>query len=145
VPETIEALAATHRQSASTPVQVTIDGRVERLSGATGEAVVRVAQEALTNVRKHAPEAEVSLTLHAGASAAEPVVLVVEDRHPDGRPAAPGTLASSGGGFGVRGMRERAEELGGTLEAGAIEAGWRVELRLPAGVVQDVAMEHRGE
>lgn len=141
VPEAIEALVATHRQSAAAPVRVTIDGWVERLSGATGEAVVRVAQEALTNVRKHAPEAEVSLTLHAGAAAEEDVVLVVEDRHPDGRPPAAGALASSGGGFGVRGMRERAEELGGTLTAGAVDGGWRVELRLPPGVVHDVAME----
>ena len=41
-------------------------------------------------------------------------------------------LASSGGGYGIAGMRERAEALGGTLAAGPTESGWRVELRIPA-------------
>jgi signal transduction histidine kinase len=141
VPDAIDALVATHRQSAPAPIRVTIDGQVERLSGAAGEAVIRVAQEALTNVRKHAPDAAVSVTLHAGAAADQPVVLIVEDRHPDGLRPTTGALASSGGGFGVPGMRERAQELGGTLSAGAVAGGWRVELCLPPSVVHDVVME----
>jgi signal transduction histidine kinase len=40
-------------------------------------------------------------------------------------------LAESGGGYGLRGMRERAELLGGSLSAGPSGDGWRVELRLP--------------
>jgi signal transduction histidine kinase len=95
----------------------------------TGETVRRVVQEALTNVRKHAPGAEVSVSVHAGA---DDVVVVVTD-HADGASTQPtlSDLAASGGGFGVRGMRERAEALGGTLSAGPVDGGWRVEMRLP--------------
>jgi signal transduction histidine kinase len=142
VPAALEALVAHHRATSAAPAQLTIDGELTRLSGASAEAVIRVAQESLTNARKHGPEAGVSITLDAGASTAEPIVLVVEDRYPDGRePGADNPLASSGGGFGVRGMRERAEELGGTLAAGPVQGGWRVELRLPPPVGQDVTME----
>jgi signal transduction histidine kinase len=41
-------------------------------------------------------------------------------------------LAGSGGGYGLRGMRERAQILGGSLSVGPDADGWRVELRLPA-------------
>jgi signal transduction histidine kinase len=65
-------------------------------------------------------------------------VLVVDDRPASAAVAAPAAvaraeeLAASGGGYGLKGMRERAELLGGTLSAGTVGAGWRVELRLPA-------------
>jgi signal transduction histidine kinase len=59
-------------------------------------------------------------------------VLLVEDRPAGERHApVPDGLAASGGGYGLRGMRERATLLGGTLSAGAAGDGWRVELRLP--------------
>ena len=48
--------------------QLTIDGDPGRLAGPVGETVLRVAQEAITNVRKHAPGASVSVALHAGDS-----------------------------------------------------------------------------
>ncbi len=128
----IEALVAEYRTATDAPVELTIDGDGRRLAGPTGEAVLRVAQEALTNVHKHATGAGVSIAIHAGERADEDVVLLVED-HPNGeRPVAtPGALATSGGGFGLQGMRERAEVLGGTLNAGVAGDGWRVELHLP--------------
>ncbi|MEV7027044.1 sensor histidine kinase, partial [Kitasatospora sp. NPDC093558] len=43
-----------------------------------------------------------------------------------------GELAASGSGYGLLGMRERAELLGGTLLAGPEDGGWRVLLRVPA-------------
>jgi signal transduction histidine kinase len=133
-PARIEALLADYRSSVDAGAELTIDGDQARLSGQTGEAVLRVVQEALTNVRKHAPGAEVSVTVHAGDAPNDEVVLVVDDR-----PTATeidvvraGALAATGGGYGLKGMRERAELLGGTLNAGRVNGGWRVELRLPA-------------
>ncbi len=77
-----------------------------------------------------------SVTVHAGARRGDEIVVVVQDR-----PTAPSlaraqaassSLAATGGGYGLEGMRERARGLGGTLSAGADGDGWRVELRLPA-------------
>ncbi|MGN6868536.1 MAG: sensor histidine kinase [Solirubrobacteraceae bacterium] len=137
-PAGIEALVAEYRAGTDAGAELTIDGDRSRLSGPTGEAVLRIVQEALTNVRKHAPGAEVSVTIHAGAAPDDQVVLVVDDRPTVAQPvggSGPGQaqgLAATGGGYGVRGMRERAELLGGTLSAGRVDGGWRVELRLPA-------------
>jgi signal transduction histidine kinase len=129
----IEALVADYRATADAPAELTVDGDPARLTGQTGQAVLRVVQEALTNVRKHAPGAEVSIVVHAGQNPGDHVVLLVQDRRPASRLApAPAGLAESGGGYGLQGMRERAALLGGTLDAGATGDGWRVELRLPA-------------
>ena len=137
-PAGIEALVAEYRATADAGAELTIDGNPARLSGRTGEAVLRVVQEALTNVRKHAPGAEVSVAVHAGEAPNEAVVLVVDDRPTAAEPAGQGGaaraggLAATGGGYGLQGMRERAQLLGGTLSAASVDRGWRVELRLPA-------------
>ena len=131
-PAGIEALVADYRAGAEGDARLTIDGDAERLAGPTGQAVLRVVQEALTNVRKHAPGAAVSVTVNAGAQPGDEIVAVVEDRPTAPALArAPGPLAATGGGYGLEGMRERARGLGGTVSAGATAAGWRVELRLP--------------
>ncbi len=134
-PAAIEALVAEYRAAAKAPAELTIDGDQARLTGPTGQAILRAVQEALTNVRKHAPGAGVSIALHAGERPGEDIVLLVADR-----PTAAGSggappvnaLAGTGGGYGLQGMRERAQLLGGTLHAGAEGDGWRVELRLPS-------------
>jgi signal transduction histidine kinase len=145
VAEALEALLADYRSSSS-PVAASLElGDVSsRLEGPVALAVVRVAQEALTNVRKHTPGASVrvEIELDAGASdttvspdaavASDTVVLrVCNGAPPGGGSAAAESLAASGGGYGLRGMRERAEILGGSLLAGPDGDGWRVELRLP--------------
>ena len=139
----IEALVAEYRATADAPAELTVDGDPARLTGPIGQAVLRVAQEALTNVRKHAPGADVSVAVHAGQNPGDDVVLFVQDHPSASRPApAPGALADSGGGYGLQGMRERAAQLGGTLAAGAAGDGWRVELRLPLPKAQGVRAEH---
>lgn len=132
-PAAIEALVAEYRSTSDGHAEATIDGDAERVTGATGQAVLRVAQEALTNVRKHAPGADVSIALHAGDGPDGEVVLVIDDRRSGGSPPTKdlGALAQSGGGYGLIGMRERAQALGGTLRAGRTGDGWQVELRLP--------------
>ncbi len=128
-PAAIEALVEEYRASDG-DADLTIDGDTSCLAGPVGEAVLRIVQEALTNVRKHAPGASVSVGLHAGDRADTDCVLVVDDR-PNGGVRVSSSLAATGGGYGVQGMRERAQALGGTLSAGAYGDGWRVELHVP--------------
>ncbi|HEX4009528.1 MAG TPA: histidine kinase [Solirubrobacteraceae bacterium] len=132
-PAAIEALVADHRAATDAPAQLTIDGDRVRLAGPPGQTVLRVVQEALTNVRKHAPGAAVAVTVHAGSDAGDEIVVVVRDQPAHGAEPGhpPGWLADAGGGYGIQGMRERAEALGGTLAAGPSGAGWQVHLRLP--------------
>lgn len=85
----------------------------------------RIVQEALNNVAKHARPAHAVVTV-----AARPDGMVEIDVRDDGRRPA----ADDGRGHGLRGMRERAAQHGGSLEAGpAPDGGWRVHARLPAG------------
>jgi signal transduction histidine kinase len=126
----IEALVEEYR-AGDGAAELTVDGDLSRLAEPVAQTVLRVVQEALTNVRKHAPGASVSVALHAGDRADSDVVLVVDD-HPNGIARAPSPLAATGGGYGVQGMRERALALGGSLTAGPRGDGWRVQLHVPA-------------
>ncbi len=126
VPDAIAALAAEYRSTADAAASLALRGDRSRLVGDRGQAVLRTVQEALTNVHKHAPGGEVSIDVEAG----DEIVAVVENRLV-GVSVSAGGLAASGGGYGLRGMRERAEALGGTLQAGPTGEGWRVRLRLP--------------
>ncbi|MFD4408603.1 sensor histidine kinase [Streptomyces sp. NPDC058476] len=102
---------------------VTVTGARQALRAEASQAVRRVAQEALTNVRKHAPGAKVHVRLDYGE---REVTLDVRD---SGGP--PGELSGSGAGYGLLGMRERAELLGGSLEARPDEEGFVVTLKVP--------------
>ncbi|WP_330348091.1 sensor histidine kinase [Streptomyces sp. NBC_00582] len=103
--------------------EVTVVGDRRALPAEASQAVRRVAQEALTNVRKHAPGAKVRVRL-----AYEPREVILDVRDSGGPP---GELAEAGGGYGLLGMRERAELLGGSLDAGPDEEGFVVTLRVP--------------
>ncbi|MFE7570419.1 sensor histidine kinase [Streptomyces sp. NPDC057539] len=113
--------------------EVEIGGEPRPLPVEASQTVRRVVQEALTNVRKHAPGARVLIRLTYGA---DEVTLDVRDS--GGKGAAPAGLGASGSGYGLLGMKERAELLGGTLEAGPGgpedpgEKGFNVRLRVPA-------------
>jgi signal transduction histidine kinase len=100
---------------------LTITGEPAELPSDAQLALYRTAQEALTNVRKHSDAERVDLRLDYEPDGAR---LVVEDV---GVPIAD----SNGGGYGLTGMRERAELLGGRLSAGPTGAGFRVELWIP--------------
>ncbi|MFI8785542.1 sensor histidine kinase [Streptomyces sp. NPDC055105] len=105
---------------------VAVEGVRRPLSVEASQTVRRVAQEALTNVRKHAPGAKAQVRLEYGAAE---VTLEVRD---SGSAAPAGELTVSGSGYGLLGMRERAELLGGTLVAGPCEEGFAVKLKVPA-------------
>lgn len=88
--------------------------------------LMRIVQEALTNVRKHANarQASVSLALKAGAAQVE-----IAD---DGKGFDTSQLADDGRHFGQRIMRERAQEIGATLEVQSAEGqGTRVTVSVP--------------
>lgn len=114
------------RLAAAEGARLEVTGQARAVPAEAGLAVRRVAQEAFTNVRKHAPGARVSVRLEY---AADGIGLEVRD---SGGRGAPGELAGSGSGYGLLGMRERAELLGGTLESGPDEEGFVVRLRVPA-------------
>lgn len=117
--------------SAGVDLQVTIDPAADSLPAPIGAAGYRIVQEALTNVMRHAgpTSARVRVT-RDGDGPLGVVVIEVED---DGG-TAPSPLDRSGSGNGVRGMRERAAAVGGSLEAGPRDGGgWRVSASLPVG------------
>ena len=123
-PERLSALVNEHRRSGDAECRLTISGSPVDLAPDARLAVYRTAQEALNNVRKHAPGARVEVTLEWAPTEA---VLTVTD---SGAPTDP-LLDSSGSGYGLAGMAERARLLGGQLEAGHTTEGNRVRLRLP--------------
>jgi signal transduction histidine kinase len=115
----IEALVGDFR-AAGGEVELSLVGAREALSGPTGDAAVRIIQEALTNVSKHSPGASVFVNVTAGP----PLSLTVHSHAPAAVAARRSSLAASGGGYGIAGMRERAQELGGSLAAGPTADGW---------------------
>jgi signal transduction histidine kinase len=126
-PERIGLLADAFGPQSGQPVAVEVTGKPRELAPEARLAVYRTAQEALTNVRRHAAPERVEVRLDY---LAESTVLVVEDHAAMGTPA-PIALGSAANGYGLTGMRERAELLGGELLAAPTRDGFRVELRLP--------------
>jgi len=122
-PDRLGALAEEFRAQTGVPTELAFAGPPRELPSEARLAVYRTAQEALTNVRRHAVADRVDLRLRYGDDG---TWLTVEDH---GRPA--NGSAEPGLGYGLTGMRERAELLGGRLVAGPTADGFRVELFLP--------------
>jgi signal transduction histidine kinase len=124
-PQRLGVLAAEFEADSGVPCQVTVTGAEAELGTDARLTMYRVAQEALTNIRKHARPGRVEVRL-----AYEPSVtrLIVEDFGRCAESPAP----DEGTGYGLTGMSERAELLGGTLTAGPTDGGFRVELQVPA-------------
>ncbi len=100
-------------------------GSLEGFPAALEVGVYRIVQEALTNVMRHADGAAATVLLSVGEDEVEVAVTN------DGR-GSPTTASSAGTGSGLDGIRERAEALGGVLEAGpSPRHGFRVRAVLP--------------
>ncbi|MGC4868498.1 sensor histidine kinase [Micromonospora sp. DT53] len=113
------------------PAALEVTGTPVPVSPAVGRAVVRVVQEALTNVRKHAPGARVEVGVRYEGGGVRVLV-----RNGVVRSAADARLAASGSGTGLHGLRRRVELLGGTFTAGPEPGGgFTLRARLP-GVQQ---------
>ncbi|KAA0021195.1 sensor histidine kinase [Antrihabitans cavernicola] len=119
----IERLAGEHR-SAGERVSVSIEGDASSVDQQGSVALVRVLQESLTNARKHAQGAPVTVTLQVDPNRTELVVI-------NDRAAQSAILGVSGAGVGLLGMRERIVALGGTLDAGKDGDRWRVQIAIP--------------
>ncbi|NDL55709.1 sensor histidine kinase [Phytoactinopolyspora mesophila] len=115
----IPELAESFRR-AGTRVEVTVEGDLAALGSTCGLVAYRIVQEALTNAAKHAPGEPVDV--RAAVTVDDATVTITNNCFVDGA-AVEGT--------GVRGMRERAEGVGGRLTAGPSITGWAVEAVLP--------------
>jgi signal transduction histidine kinase len=120
-PQRLAGLAREFERDSGVSCHLEVAGDPRELDSQARLAVYRTAQEALTNIRRHAHAERVEVRLGY-----EPLGtrLVVEDFEPDGARAA----APNGQGYGLTGMRERAELLDGTLTAAPTGTGFRVEL-----------------
>ncbi|WP_405939609.1 histidine kinase [Streptomyces sp. NBC_00726] len=122
---TLDALVAESREAG---MRVTLDNRLadpEAVPAASGRTVYRIAQEALTNARKHAPGTEVTVAVTGGPGQG----ITVEVRNP--APTEPFTPVP-GSGQGLIGLTERATLAGGRLDHGpAPGGGFAVRAWLP--------------
>ncbi|MFC0115397.1 sensor histidine kinase [Kibdelosporangium aridum] len=116
--------AAVERVAAAGPeVRAEIDPKVGDVDAVVRLAVLRVVQEGLTNILKHAgSQAKVSLRITREDHAVD--VLLRDD--------APNPPHAAEPGHGLIGMRERVELVGGKLVTGPVGTGWRVHAWLPA-------------
>lgn len=107
---------------------VTVTGAERALDPETQHALFRAVQEALSNARKHAPGTPVTVRLEYARAAT--VLTVTNGPCPDGQIVR--RLSATGGGYGLRGMRERIELVGGDLTAAAQDnGGWTVRAAVP--------------
>ena len=113
-------------RTAGVPVELQVDGEPRPVPASLDLAAYRIVQEALTNVRKHAPGAPTAVRLGWTADALEVAV-----RNAAGGPPANGR--ANGGGHGLLGMRERVRAHGGTLSAAPRDGGFEVRATLPLG------------
>ncbi|MFO7252102.1 MAG: histidine kinase [Actinomycetes bacterium] len=127
----VDALDRLVRRSreAGLPVTLETEGERRELPAATGRAVFRLVQEALTNVHKHAPGAATTVRLRYAADELQVTVRNAAPEHP------PDTLLGrTGSGHGHHGLRERIRLLGGTFTAGPHpDGGYEVHATLPYG------------
>ena len=121
-PDQIADLVAEHRLSSRGSVRYTETGRPVPLSPEAGLALYRAAQEALSNVRKHAGNADVEVAL---AWADGQVELTVLDT-------GGGTSDLGGSGYGLSGMTERVTAAGGRVACGPRPGrGFQVHVTMP--------------
>jgi len=130
-PESIEAMTTEFTRDTGIPCSFTVTGPRHDVSSETRLALYRVAQEALTNIRKHAHPDRAAVTLAYQPGSVSLTVEDIESSPGLERPAAAGADPSLNGGYGLTGMRERAELLGGTLTAHPAGHGFLVELQVP--------------
>ncbi|MGK5692226.1 sensor histidine kinase [Streptomyces sp. URMC 128] len=127
---TLAALDTLVAESREAGMKVALDQRVDdaaEVPSSVGRTAYRIAQEGLTNARKHAPGTEVTVTVTGGPGTG--LTVCVHNPPPEGEvPPVPGS------GQGLIGLTERATLAGGRLEHGHTpEGGFEVRAWLPWG------------
>jgi two-component system, NarL family, sensor kinase len=132
----LETLGRRFADETGIAVTISAEPAAQRLPARAEEALYRIAQEALTNVRRHAQASAVQIELRVED---ERAVLTISD---DGRgfgveatDTGPSTApAPHGQGFGLIGMQERAHLLDGTMRVSSCpDEGVQVEVSVPLG------------
>ncbi|MGF6886641.1 signal transduction histidine kinase [Nocardia sp. GAS34] len=108
-------------RSAGAPTKVVLEGPIDALPGPVTREGYRILQESLTNVLRHCGPVPIQVTVRANTER-----LQLQVRNP-----LPGPSATPGSGSGLRGIRERAELLGGRAQFGPDENGWLVRVEVP--------------
>jgi len=114
----------TGANAAGLQLEISMTGEQRELPAGVDLAAYRIVQESVSNIVRHSGAPTGAISLQYGA---DDLVVVV-----DNDAGTQEVTSTQGAGRGIRGMRERAEALGGDLEAGARpEGGFRVRARLP--------------
>ena len=121
----------TQSAAAGLDVQLVTEGRPRALPPAVDVAAYRIVQEALTNVARHSGTTAATVRVEYGD---RDLVIEVDDR---GGARVPAPSRPGGSGSGIAGMKERADLLGGTLQAGPRhDGGFRVRAWFPTETVE---------
>lgn len=138
LPAALEHLGGEFDAASTAAVSVAIEGAARELPEVVKTVLFRIAQEALTNIAKHAGAGRVALVLHFGADGA--VALQVTDdgqgfdtravhQHPER-------------GLGLRSMRERLAAIGGSLQVESRPGhGTQIDAQVPAAVLAKLGGE----
>lgn len=110
-------------ERAGVAVHLDADEAIDALPAGARTTVLRVVQEAVTNVLRHAGASSATVTLHTSS---DPMTVRIED---DGQ----GVRGEIQPGHGLAGLRERVEILGGTVDFASSPAGFTVSAALPLG------------
>jgi signal transduction histidine kinase len=136
----LERLAQRTGASGGVEVDVVVTGEPTPLDAGRELALLRTAQEAVSNAYRHAAARRITITL---SFLGDSVILDVAD---DGRGFDPGRLTPrSGGGFGLANLTERARQAGGHLTIDSTpDEGTTVTLVLPVGAMSPTASQPEG-
>ncbi len=117
-------------RDAGVAASLEISADVQSLPRGMEATVYRIVQEGLTNVVRHAPGAWARVRVAIDGAH---LLVDVEDGGVRGTPSRSDRDRGQDGGYGLAGLRERVQLVGGTLQAGPLPAaaGWRLAVRLP--------------
>jgi signal transduction histidine kinase len=125
LPAAVQSLVASAKAT-GLDVTLHIAGATGDLQPAAAAAAYRIVQEGITNALKHSRGSPIHINIATGETVAVEVVNGAARSMPD-------RLASSGGGHGLQGIRDRVVGLGGNVEAGPEPGiGWRLRAAFPA-------------